>query len=115
MDKKLENFERSFSDCTATDFGQCACGVYYYNDDIDCDPDEIKRLEDAGEEVVRQDYSSGYVTFDGSHYLNTCDCWKEKAEKYMNWLDHYRIHVADYYALEKDRLLREANALADVG
>ena len=110
MDEKLENFINAFSDCSTVKL-QCACGKSYADSahfpDID-EPDDA-----IHESYEYSDHPIGIVEFEGVAYAHLCTCWHERAQKIMNFCDHHRGGIIQYFSSEKQRLLAEANALED--
>lgn len=108
-------FEEAFSDSVGTYMASCACGKTYYNPDStwSWEDGELERLE-ADPKAIAIDHAVGYVTFEGVTYINACDCWHERAERIMAFLDEHASEIATYLNEERARRIREAESLCEV-
>ena len=113
----LDNFEEAFKTDTGSCRATCECGQTFYNPDQaswDFEDGELEEL-DKDPKATNIDYSVGYVEFEGSIYVRDCHCWHERAEKIMQFIDGHSHGIARYLNLEKQRKLREANNMPEVG
>ncbi len=104
---KFQNFDQAFSTRTGSARSVCACGKEYYdnyNTGNGWGSGELEALQ-ASSEAIPVEHSVGAVEFDGVEYVNVCGCWEDKAAKLMDWLDEYKSQIADYFNLERERLL----------
>jgi len=108
---KNENFERAFSpgigSCSAT----CACGreFYDFNGNGDFEEGELKSLE-KDTKATALDHAVCYVKFEGVEYVSSCDCWHDRSNQIMEFIDGHAHSIAGYLKLERDRKIREAEA-----
>lgn len=112
----LDNFERAFKENGGGCRVRCACGKIYYNHDRtgwDWEENELETLE-KDDNAIAIAYSVEYIRFEGVQYVIDCDCWKAQAELIMKFLDGHALCIARYINFEKNRKLKEANAMAEV-
>jgi hypothetical protein len=116
MSDKLLNFERAFSTRTAGCRRRCECGKEYYDaqQSYDWEEGELEKLE-ADPKAIPLEYSSGDLIFEGYHYVNACECWHERAQMIMRFLDGHAAQIAEYLTLEKKRKQAIADASPIVG
>lgn len=107
---KFENFERAFRDGVAGAVRTCHCGKCYYNPDgnWDFDDGEIERLE-KDPNATPLEYACGDITIEGRAYVDGCDCWHNRAQEIIGFIDDHARKIAEYLTLEK----RRKQALAD--
>lgn len=94
---------------------QCPCGKRFYNSNGSWtwEEGELEELQEDND-AIDLEWPVGYVEFEGVQYVVDCDCWKKRAEQVMNFLDGHRQQIIDYFKLEKERILKEANDIPDV-
>lgn len=110
MSNKLENFERAFSGHTAGITRICACGKKYYvlNECEDWNKGEFEALQKETN-TKGLEYWPGAVCFEGTEYVDACDCWHPRAKQIIGFIDGHAHAIADYLRLEKERKQREAD------
>ena len=109
---KLRSFEDAFATGGSGCMRVCNCGrVFYdnYNSGWDWNQGEIDALE-ADPDATALDYSVGSVEFEGTEYAMDCDCWHERAEKIIGFIDGHAHAIAKYLTLEKQRKVAEAQS-----
>ena len=111
----VENFEESFRTGTSGCIRTCECGITYYNPDNiwTFEDGELEKLE-KDPETIGLDYSVSTIEFEGKEYVCSCDCWHERAEKIMDFLDSHIYGIAEYFKLEKQRKQEKVNNIPDV-
>ena len=105
----MTSFENAFSDRAGSSRLTCACGREFYNDDSSWswDEGELEALQEDPE-ATELDWSIGRLTFEGVTYAMDCDCWHERAERIMRFIDSHGHKIVDYLREEKARKVREA-------
>lgn len=109
---KIKNFKAAFDAHVGTCSAFCVCGRQFYNPnryDWDWADGEIEALESNNNATAIDDAVS-YVSFEGREYVAECDCWHERAERIMGFLDGHGCEIAQYFKLEKERKIAEAEA-----
>lgn len=111
----ITSFENAFDTHCGSSRATCACGRRFYNNDggWDWEEGELEKLE-ADSTATNLEWSIGYVEFEGVTFVVDCECWKKRAQKIMEFLDGHRREICEYFKLEKQRALKEANDLPDV-
>jgi hypothetical protein len=106
---KLDNFIVAFrggiSSCRMT----CACGKEFFDieGDWDWEDGELDELH-ADPNATPVNGSVSEIEINHNTYVTDCNCWHDKAEKMVNFMDSQAIRIRDYFAAEKRRLLRAA-------
>lgn len=111
MPRKLQNFADAFGDSTAGCVRTCECGQTFFDmneSDYDWDEGEFQGLMDG--DAIGVDHSVGEISFQGRTFVLNCDCWHEKAEGLMKFLDFNARSIAEYLTLERQRKLAVAEA-----
>ena len=112
-----DSFERAFTTNTGGCSRRCACGKDFYDASTnrwDWEKGEFEAFE-ADEEAIGVDYSIGTVRFEGSEYVVDCDCWLDRADRIMGFIDGHAHLIARYLELEKERKTTEAADMPTVG
>jgi hypothetical protein len=114
-DTKTENFLKAFDTHCGGIRRTCECGREFYNYmDANCfDPGELQDLQ-ADPTATGLDYTIDTFLVEGKEYVIDCDCWHGRVATLIAWIDAHGRHIAEYLTLEKQRLLREANAAPTV-
>ena len=109
--EKLENFERAFSDSTASCRWTCECGVTFFDgcQSYDWEDGELDKLR-ADPKAKQVDYAPGSISFEGRQYVDACDCWHKRALQIIRFIDGHAERIANYLRLEKERKQRDAEA-----
>ena len=104
MRTKLENFKEVFSSHSSGCRRRCHCGKEYYDPDgvWDWEEGELEALE-KNKRAIPLDYSPGDIFFNGSKYVDACECWHKRAIDFMSTLDEHAHEIAEYLSLEKKR------------
>lgn len=104
IDDKFRNFREAFSNGTAGCRRTCACGIEYYDavNSYDWEEGEIEALE-KNKKAKGLDHSCGDMGFEGREYVDACDCWHNRAEQLIKFLDRHSHKIAEYLTLEKKR------------
>ena len=107
---KLENFERAFRDNAGSNVFTCACGKVYYNEygGWSWGDDELEELH-SDKNAFNVDCAIGMMSLEGRLYADVCDCWHERAERVIGFIDAHARPIAEYLTLEKKRKLLEAD------
>ena len=110
----IENFTTAFHTGTAGAVRTCQCGITYYNSDSmwDFAEGEIQELE-KDPKAISLDYSVETVSFEGKEYVLSCDCWHERAEQIMIFIDSHMQGIAKYFKQEKQRKQKEVDNIPD--
>lgn len=110
MSPRLQNFEQAFSSHGGGCRRACECGKEFYNPDngYTWEDGEIEGLEKAG--AIALPHTVTTIHCEGREYVTDCDCWHERAEKIMDWLDSHGRCISEWFALEKKRKQKEADA-----
>ena len=110
------NFEIAFtsggSGCRRT----CACGVEFYdtgNAGYSWEEGEFDALQ-ADPKAIPLPYSVGTIIVEGTEFVRDCDCWKNRGEEMMRWMDRNAVQIAAYLTLEKRRLTELAKRFPTV-
>lgn len=108
LSPKMKNFEAAFTTNSGGCRRACECGREFYNPDGgwtwgDGELDFLKQMK-----ATPLPHTVGTVCFDGNEYVADCDCWRDKAEKYIAWLDNHAYSIASYLNAEKRRKETEA-------
>ena len=111
----ITSFENAFTTDIGTYRGVCKCGKTFYNphDSWDWTQGELESLEENAETVPTIS-SIRFFAFEGSVYVEQCDCWKERANMIMGFLDGHMSQIAGYFKEERNRKLAEADAIPDI-
>ncbi|MHC4314763.1 MAG: hypothetical protein ACYSW3_20130 [Planctomycetota bacterium] len=111
----IESFKEAFH----TGYGgcrrECDCGVQFYNScgDWDWEDGELEALHDD-EESRDIDCTVSQVEFFGTDYVYQCDCWHDKAKRFMQVVDNHSHGIAQYLKLEKIRMQSEVDQMPTV-
>jgi hypothetical protein len=96
----------------------CACGTTFFNnedEDLDWDPGELEGLRERAQKqdgkTIGLEGSVGTIILDGVEYVSQCSCWHELGDAKIRELDRKKYQVAQYYAYEKQRLQKKADAV----
>lgn len=108
--EKQINFEVAFGG-TGGSVRICECGKTFYNSDggWDWEDGELERLEKN--DAIDLDHAVGDLFFNGTMYVDACDCWHAKAERLMGWIDDNAHRIAHYLNSEKKREQAEADSM----
>jgi hypothetical protein len=108
----LRSFEDAFSDHGGSCRRQCRCGKEYFNPcgTWDWAEGELEKLCND-KESISLSHSVGGVVFEGTYYVEDCNCWHERAKRIMAFLDAHKDEIAAYFVSEKKRLHAEAEAI----
>lgn len=112
----IESFKEAFHTGMGGCRRECDCGVQFYNSDggWDWEERELERLE-ADKTSRDIDCSVAEVEFEGKSFVYQCDCWHERAEKLMEFIDGHSHGIAEYLTLEKLRMQAEVDNMPTVG
>lgn len=101
--EQQEMFERAFSPGIGSCVGTCECGRQFYDSygSYSWEENEIEELQKAGAESLA--YSVSYVEFEGKTYCSNCDCWHNRADKIINFIESHGHGIAGYLTLVKER------------
>lgn len=101
---KLQNFQQAFSTNTGSCTATCQCGKVFYDyyGSWDWDEGELEKLQ-KDPKAVPLDYAVGSFEVEGKIYVLDCDCWKQRVEKVMGFIDSHARKIAEYLRLEKKR------------
>lgn len=114
MNKQLENFEKAFTLSSAGCRETCRCGMTYFDDSFnsgwDWEDGELESLRKSDTAFAR-DYGIQRIAVGGLTYASDCDCWHQTAAQYIRFFNNYKEEIAEFYKLEKERLLSEADAI----
>ena len=107
----MKNFELAFDSRTGSCARQCECGKQFYNPDPswDFEEDELESYK-KDPAAISLNCSVGGISFEGAEYVYECDCWKERADKVMKFIDGHAYEIAEYLILEKKRRTSDAEA-----
>lgn len=117
MASDLETFIEAFADNAATCRGYCACGRTYFDsvsggyDWNEGELDELRKDPNA----IPMSTSVGYISLEGSTYIEECHCWHERARTIKRFLDAHAHKIADYLTKEKQRKQAAADSSPVVG
>lgn len=109
---KLETFEEIWAAGAAGCVNTCHCGKTYYDraNSYDWEDGEFEELE-ADLSIIALEHAVTLLDLDGQLYVMDCECWHDKAERIMNWLDANAERIGNYFRLEKIRRIAEAENL----
>ena len=112
FDMNQKNFEKAFNNHMGSCWATCVCGREFYNHPggWDWEDGELEKLENDPK-ATNLDWSVGFVEFEGCLYVVDCDCWEERAKLVMGFIDSHAHQIAEYLALEKQRKLKDAEAM----
>lgn len=106
----IESFKEAFSTGSGGCRRQCACGVQFYNSEGGWDWEEGELEELEADKTSRDiDCTVAEVEFDHLEYVYQCDCWHERAQKVMEYIDDHSHSIAQYLKLEKIRMQSEVD------
>lgn len=113
-DKDLEFFEEAFSDDSASCRGFCQCGKGFYNTDggWDWEDGEIDEMKKNG--YVEIPYAIKTIYFEGKEYIDSCDCWQDRATALISFIQSHGHSIVDFLSLVKDYKVSEAQALPEM-
>lgn len=118
---KLRNFVDAFDDHVSGCIRDCECGCTYFDDynSYDWAEGELeslqKRARNEKEKVYALGHSVSTLTFQGREYVSDCDCWHERANKIIGFLEGHAGRIVEYFTLEKKRRQEVADAFPDAG
>lgn len=106
---KEQNFEDAFNPGVGTCSDICLCGRAYYErvDDDRWEDGEFNQLEND-KNATGLDHQIGYVKFEGNTYVSACDCYKDRAQKLMSFIDSHDVQIARYLNAERARKISAA-------
>jgi len=109
MDKK-DNFISAFTIGGSSIYEECECGKKYYEDTKSVDNLKDLKVDSNAFE------SSGVerISLNSKDYVLECDCWNEKMESVMNFLDFNAVSIAEYLNSERERKVKEANEIKPI-
>lgn len=64
--------------------------------------------------AVPIDHSLGWVEFEGHQYAWDCDCWHERAEKVIQFINGHGHEIASFLKRKKERQVASADALPTI-
>jgi len=112
MVEKRDNFIKSFKYETCRT-AKCECGQdfyapdrFYEDDEWDSSEDPDKNISDYKKLAPKSrsvDVEVWLIRFGGKAYVSDCDCWFDKAENVMRFLDTHKHEIASFFANEKHR------------
>jgi len=105
----IETFIKAFKANRSGFRGECNCGREFYNpaDCWDFEDSEIKWLEqDTNSTEIMHDVR--YVELNHREYVIDCDCWHDKAKRFMSVIDEHDEQIASYLNKERERKIFEA-------
>lgn len=106
----IDSFEEAFDDRVSGCRRTCACGLVFYdtyNTGYDWDAGEIEALQ-ANPQAKGVDHAVGGISFEGSTYVTSCECWKARARRIAAFLTGHDTEIARFLTLERRRREREA-------
>lgn len=103
MTDKLENFERAFDSGSGGCRRTCHCGKEFYDDENSYSWDEGEKEKLKADGATALSYSVGTIKFEGKEYVADCNCWKERAQRLIGFIDGHAHSIARYLSLEKQR------------
>lgn len=108
-DDRQDSFVRAFHTMHGGCRETCECGKTYYNPTggWDWEEGELDEL-DKDPNAISVDCSVTSIRFEGKEYVEFCDCWHERAERIMGFIDSHNIQIAEYLNMERMRKLFEA-------
>lgn len=106
----LENFERAFSDSCGGCRRECECGRVLYNPEggWDWEEGELEELEKS--KATSVEWTVQTLSMEGCEYCLDCDCWHDRAAKFISLIERYGPQIAKFLTLERKRKLVEAEA-----
>lgn len=110
MHDKMGSFARAFTMHSGGCRRTCDCGKVYYDDSqsYDWEPGELEWLQNGPGVAV--DGGPSDIGFEGKQFVEQCDCWHERAQKLMQFIDGHARQIAEYLTREKVRKVAEAKA-----
>lgn len=93
---KLERFIEAFDSRTGSCHRACACGRDFINPEGGWGFIEGEIEEAVKNGATELDHSVVCLEFEGSVYVQDCNCWHERAERIMKFLDSHHDKVANY-------------------
>lgn len=108
----MESIERSFR-VGSGPYVECNCGKVYwdnYNNAYDWESGELERLS-ANPNAVPCDFAPSRLILLGAAYCDACDCWHGVGVKVANWLDENKIEIANYFKLERERIIAAGDSI----
>lgn len=105
----IDSFIKAFRANHSGFRGECNCGRDFYN------PDDCWDFEDSEINYLINDpnatellHDVRYVEFDHREYVIDCNCWQDKAQKFMNLINEHDAQIANYLNTERARKIFEA-------
>lgn len=115
MEQKIKEFEKAFSTRSGHSTGTCNCGREFYNPNTrewSFENGELEALEKSKATAVG--YAVEFIHLEGRNFVIDCNCWQERVEKIIGWIDAHAHSIVDYLKEEKKRKASEANWAADI-
>ncbi len=111
----IESFKEAFAIGSGGCRRECDCGIQFYNSDggWDWEEGELDELMANGD-ARDLDCTITEIRFEGKEYVYQCDCWHERAEELMGFIDSHAYGIAQYLTLEKLRMQAEADNMPTV-
>lgn len=113
-EEKLSIFEKAFSLRGGGIRRTCDCGKEYYEIDSTYHLEEGELEELEKNNAIGLDYNIYDIEFEGRQFVDSCDCWHDRALQIMSFLDGHRHNIVDYFKMEKERRQKQVNLMADV-
>ena len=112
MNKKQESFELAFSMDTSGGTHECICGKVYYDyaGFWEWEEGELEELE-KNPNVLAVNHAIGLLQFEGKIYVSDCECWHERVNALMGFIDSHSHQIAKYLNSERDRKIEEAQSM----
>lgn len=110
----LDVFANSFAAGWGTITTECECGINYYEDERvgDFETGEYESLEKNPKARCVENIS--ILEFEGTSYVECCECWKPRAEQIMKFIDGHSMKIAKYLNAERKRATDEAELMPEV-
>lgn len=116
MDIRFESFKKAFSSDEGLRHVFCCCGKQYHDPyDMHMGETELEFLEEDGVSLsVLPNEGLFTISFEGKTYASACNCWHERAEKIMGFLDTHHSQIASYLNFERKRRIESALSITEV-
>jgi hypothetical protein len=109
----INNFITAFNSGVGSAIQTCQYGKTYFSSDggFDWEEGQLERLQVHDDTIDTGIYAVEYLEFERSLYVIDCNCWHDRAEKIMAFLDFHAEKIGRYYQEERRRLQSEAQRL----
>lgn len=111
MSPKLERFAAAFDSHRGSCRGVCNCGKEFYNSSGGWDFEKGELAELESNEATDLDWSVSFIEFEGKEFVRDCDCWHDRAERIMAFLNGHHNEIAEYLNNEIKEMKAAANRL----